>query len=88
MTVAIDLRLPIYTSVTCRCLDVSKILSMISQTGWEVKEVMTQHSTYVDVIIQVSCILFYLIMKVIKQKCEVQVFISFAELKLYLLSCI
>ena len=57
MTVAIDLRLPIYTSVACRCLDVGKILSMMSKTGWDVmKEVMTQHSNYVDAIIQVSFI--------------------------------
>ena len=53
MTVSTDLRLPIYTSVACRCLDVGKILPMMAQTGWEVKEVMTQHSNYVEALVQV-----------------------------------
>jgi len=54
MAVAQDLRLPIYTSVACRCLDTDHIISLMNRAQWDIKEVMSQHSHYVDVIIQVS----------------------------------
>ena len=54
MAVAQDLRLPIYTSVACRCLDTEHIISLMSRVQWDIKEVMSQHSHYVDVILQVT----------------------------------
>lgn len=54
MAVAQDLRLPIYTSVACRCLDTDHIISLMNRVQWDIKEVMSQHSHYVDVILQVN----------------------------------
>lgn len=54
MSVAQDLRVPVYTSVACRCLDADQIINMMSRVQWDVKEVMSQHSTYVDRLLQVG----------------------------------
>lgn len=55
MSVAQDLRVPVYTSVACRCLDTEQIINMMSRVQWDVKEVMSQHSSYVDRLLQVTC---------------------------------
>ena len=65
MAVAQDLRLPIYTSVACRCLDTDHVIGLMNRVQWDIKEVMSQHSHYIDVIIQVFSsplfsILFYI----------------------------
>ena len=54
MAVAQDLRLPVYASVACRCLDADAIVGHMSRVQWEIKEVMSQHNTYIDLILQVD----------------------------------
>lgn len=53
MAVAQDLRLPIYASVASRCLDSEAIVGHMSRVQWEIKEVMSQHNNYIDLILQV-----------------------------------
>ena len=53
LAVAQDLRLPIYTSAVCRCLETEHIVGLMSRVQWDIKEVMSQHSHYIDVLLQV-----------------------------------
>uniref|UniRef100_A0A0P5AMI3 Coiled-coil domain-containing protein n=1 Tax=Daphnia magna TaxID=35525 RepID=A0A0P5AMI3_9CRUS len=52
-SVAHDLRTPIFSFVAHRYLDSEHVTNMMSRVQWEVKEVMSQHSSYVDHILQV-----------------------------------
>lgn len=52
-----DLRKPIYMSVVSQELDVGDIINLMNKVNWEVRDVMSQHSSYVDALIRVS---FYL----------------------------
>lgn len=54
MAVAQDLRLPVYTSVACRCLDMEQLVGHMSRVQWDIKEVMSQHNGYIDLILQVT----------------------------------
>lgn len=49
---AIDLRKPVYMAVIEKCIDVSKIIGLMGKVNWEVKDVMSQHSEYVDEILK------------------------------------
>lgn len=50
---AVDLRKPIYMAVTSQAFDVANILNLMSKVNWEVTDVMSQHSNYIDTLIQV-----------------------------------
>ncbi|KAK9886357.1 hypothetical protein WA026_015875 [Henosepilachna vigintioctopunctata] len=49
---AVDLRKPVYMSVCVQAFDLRQILIMMSKINWEVKDVMSQHSYYVDVLLK------------------------------------
>ena len=49
-----DLRISIFGGVAHRFIDAEHIISLMSRVQWELKEVMSQHSSYVDHILQVS----------------------------------
>lgn len=49
-----DLRRPIYMQVAYQSIDTKYILQMINKVNWEVRDVMSQHSEYVDVLLQVN----------------------------------
>lgn len=49
---AADLRRPIYMSVVAKVFDLRQILVSMSKINWEVKDVMSQHNTYIDVILR------------------------------------
>uniref|UniRef100_A0A0C9Q2V8 CCDC132_0 protein n=1 Tax=Fopius arisanus TaxID=64838 RepID=A0A0C9Q2V8_9HYME len=45
---AIDLRKPVYMAVVSRAFDVAGVLAGMARVNWEVRDVMSQHSGYVD----------------------------------------
>nr|XP_018909417.1 PREDICTED: syndetin [Bemisia tabaci] len=49
---AVDVRRPVYSCVAWRAVDTQHILSLMSKTNWEIKDVMSQHSPYVDVLVR------------------------------------
>ncbi|XP_062523224.1 syndetin-like [Corticium candelabrum] len=49
---AFELRQPVYRGVADRAINIDKILHMMSQVKWDIKEIMSQHSPYVDVTVQ------------------------------------
>ncbi|XP_077290432.1 vacuolar protein sorting 50 [Arctopsyche grandis] len=48
----VDIRVPIYMCVSSQVFNVRNILISMSQVNWEVKNVMSQHSSYVDQIVR------------------------------------
>nr|CAD7441142.1 unnamed protein product [Timema bartmani] len=46
--VATELRRPVYMNVCARAVDFNTTLNSMAKVNWEVKEVMSQHSQYVD----------------------------------------
>ncbi|XP_008194931.2 syndetin [Tribolium castaneum] len=47
-----DLRKPVYMSVGAQAFDLRQILVSMAKINWEVKEVMSQHNTYIDRILR------------------------------------
>ncbi|PSN30261.1 Syndetin [Blattella germanica] len=54
VTVTGELRRPVYMCVSARAVDFRVILGLMSKVNWEVREVMSQHSQYVDILVRVS----------------------------------
>ncbi|XP_066997108.2 syndetin [Anabrus simplex] len=50
--VAVELRQPVYACVSSRAVDLSNILNHMKRVDWEVKNVMSQHSQYVDILLR------------------------------------
>ncbi|XP_015437348.1 PREDICTED: syndetin [Dufourea novaeangliae] len=48
----IDLRKPVYMAVASQALDVANILNLMNKVNWEVTDVMSQHSGYIDALLQ------------------------------------
>ncbi|XP_060534233.1 syndetin [Cylas formicarius] len=46
------LRKPVYMAVVAQAFDLRQILLFMSKINWEVKEVMSQHNSYIDLIVQ------------------------------------
>lgn len=57
-TVAVtgELCRPVYMHVSAYAVDFKGILSLMAKVNWEVKEVMSQHSHYVDILLRVCVI--------------------------------
>ncbi|XP_015119405.1 syndetin [Diachasma alloeum] len=49
---AVDLRKPVYMAVVSRAFDVAGVLNLMGKVNWEVRDVMSQHSAYVDKILK------------------------------------
>ncbi|KAH1011506.1 hypothetical protein HUJ04_000858 [Dendroctonus ponderosae] len=47
-----DLRRPVYMAVVAQAFDLRQILISMSKINWEVKEVMSQHNAYIDMILR------------------------------------
>jgi len=56
VSVAVDLRKPVYSRVICKSIDYNQVLGMMTKVNWEVKDIMCEHSRYVDYFLQVRCI--------------------------------
>lgn len=54
ISVSSEVRKPVYACVAWRAIGDKYALSMMSKVDWEVKEVMSQHSKYVDYLVNVS----------------------------------
>lgn len=52
-----DLRKPVYMAVASQAFDVANILNLMNKVNWEVTDVMSQHSNYIDALIQEICTL-------------------------------
>lgn len=51
--VSLELRKPIYAVVSCKAVDFPSVAVQMDKVNWEVKELMSQHSGYVDVLLRV-----------------------------------
>lgn len=58
VAVAVDLRKPVYGRVMCKSIDYNQVLGMMTKVNWEVKDIMCEHSKYVDFFLQVCYIAF------------------------------
>ncbi|KAG7197018.1 hypothetical protein KM043_017553 [Ampulex compressa] len=47
-----DLRKPVYMAVISQAFDVANILNSMSKVNWEVTDVMSQHSVYIDSLLE------------------------------------
>lgn len=52
ITASTDLRRPIYMCVAARAFDLRQNLIAMSKINWEVKDVMSQHNSYIDVFLR------------------------------------
>ncbi|XP_072179287.1 syndetin-like [Diadema setosum] len=52
VSVASDLRKPIYRGVASRCMDYDRILQLMLTVKWDIRDIMSQHSHYVDALLQ------------------------------------
>jgi hypothetical protein len=48
------LRKPIYMAVISKAFDVSNILMLMNKVDWELKDIISQHSEYIDYIVKVK----------------------------------
>lgn len=51
---AAELRKPVYWSVSSNVINYDIILQHMAAVKWDIKEIMSQHNSYIDVLIQVS----------------------------------
>ncbi|XP_018562403.1 syndetin [Anoplophora glabripennis] len=49
---AIGMRYPVYMSVVAQAFDLRQILISMLKINWEVKDVMSQHNSYIDIILR------------------------------------
>ncbi|GBM77752.1 Syndetin [Araneus ventricosus] len=49
---AAELRRPIYMAVAARSIDYEQIVVLMSAVKWDVNEIMSQHSSYVDILLR------------------------------------
>ncbi|XP_050526008.1 syndetin [Daktulosphaira vitifoliae] len=52
VSVSMDLRKPIYGRVICKAIDFNQVLNMMVKVNWELKDIMCEHSRYVDYFLQ------------------------------------
>ena len=55
---ATELRKPVYWTVSTNVINYDLILQHMAAVKWDIKEIMSQHNSYVDVLIHVSLIHF------------------------------
>lgn len=58
-----DLRQCVYGCVAAKALDYGHIVNMVSATNWDIGELMSQHSRYVDLLLKVSRIVAYTLIR-------------------------
>ena len=50
---ATELRKPVYWSVSSRVINYDIILQYMASVKWDVKDIMSQHNSYIDAILKV-----------------------------------
>ena len=53
ITSAVELRKPIFMAVVAQAFDIAVILNLMNRVNWEVRDVMSQHSNYIDTLLVV-----------------------------------
>lgn len=53
---ASELRRPIYMAVAARTVDYEQVVTLMAAVKWDINEIMSQHSGYVDILLRVSCL--------------------------------
>jgi len=43
-----------FAGVSCKAVDYQNVVNTMDKVNWEVKELMSQHSSYVDILLRVS----------------------------------
>jgi len=54
VNMASELRKPVYWSVSVRVIEYDKVLHNMATVKWDVKEIMSQHNPYIDILLQVT----------------------------------
>ncbi|CAG2107981.1 unnamed protein product [Medioppia subpectinata] len=52
VSIANDLRKPVYMWVTVRCVQYENIVSMMATTQWNIREILSMHNSYVDLLLR------------------------------------
>ncbi|XP_064648148.1 syndetin-like [Lineus longissimus] len=47
-----ELRQPVYTAVAARSIDYDQLIQLMASVRWDIKDIMSQHSTYVDQVLR------------------------------------
>lgn len=55
MSTASELRKPTYWIVAAKAIDYEQMLLLMAGVKWDIKEIMSQHNVYVDVLLKVMC---------------------------------
>lgn len=53
VSTASELRKPIYWIVAAKAIDYEQMLLMMAGVKWDIREIMSQHNVYVDVLLKV-----------------------------------
>ena len=56
LSTTVILRRPVYYATALRSVNAGDILQLMSKVAWDIKEVRSQHSHYVDVLLKVSAV--------------------------------
>lgn len=54
MSTASELRKPIYWIVAAKAIDYEQMLLLMAGVKWDIREIMSQHNVYVDVLLKVT----------------------------------
>lgn len=52
ISTAVELRRPIYMAVSARGVDYDQVLALMVKVNWDILEIMSQHSLYVDILLR------------------------------------
>lgn len=55
VSTASELRKPTYWIVAAKAIDYEQMLLLMAGVKWDIKEIMSQHNVYVDVLLKVMC---------------------------------
>lgn len=56
VSTASELRKPIYWIVAAKAIDYEQMLLMMAGVKWDIREIMSQHNIYVDVLLKVRVV--------------------------------
>ena len=54
MSTAQELRKPVYRTVAYNAVNFDQLFNLMAAVKWDIKDIMSQNSSYVDVVLRVS----------------------------------
>ena len=57
ISTASELRVPVYAAVAAHSVNAELLLQMMNGVRFDIKDIMSQHSQYVDIVLQVTCLI-------------------------------